>query len=101
MKLIKEKEKLKEALRREQSERIEGSKDLMELEERLKFGEKQMTEAQEARIAMKTQLQNQHSLINSLSKKMAENEELIQICATFLQRNGVLSNSFLSEEELY
>ena len=74
---------------------------MMELEERLKFGEKQMKEAEETRQVMNSQLGSQKQMIHALSKKLSDNEELIQLCTTFLQRNGILATSFLSEEEMF
>jgi hypothetical protein len=34
-----------------------------------------------------------------LLSKMKESQDLLDLCASFLQKNGLLSTSFLSEEE--
>jgi hypothetical protein len=98
LKLIKENEKLKEALKREQAERVESNKDLMELEERLKLSEKQVKESEKTRLTLAMDLQLLQNNITIFFKKLKETEELFEICATFLQKNGILASSFLSTE---
>jgi len=56
LKLEKENEKLKEALIAEQNDKIAKTKDSIELEERLKIAEKQITESTQSRIKLTNEI---------------------------------------------
>ncbi len=101
LKQIRENEKIKDALKREQAERVEGNKDLFEIEERLKLAEKQMTESEKARLSLSNDLQTIQNTVGTFFKRVKETEELFEICSNFLQKNGVLANSFISENNIF
>ena len=98
-KLEKENEKLKEALIQEQNEKIERTKDSIELEERLKIVEKQMEESTESRLKLTSEINNLQGNYSKVLKKIKDTEEIYEMCANFLQQNGILASSFLSASE--
>eukprot|EP01022_Parablepharisma_sp_SALTPOND_P018689 TRINITY_DN3095_c0_g1_i1.p7 TRINITY_DN3095_c0_g1~~TRINITY_DN3095_c0_g1_i1.p7 ORF type:complete len:225 (-),score=56.29 TRINITY_DN3095_c0_g1_i1:1151-1825(-) len=99
LKLEKENEKLKEALIQEQNEKIARTKDSIELEERLKIVEKQMEESSDSRIKLTKEIAALQGSYSKILKKMKETEEIYEMCANFLQQNGILASSFLSASD--
>ncbi len=98
-KLEKENEKLKEALIQEQNEKIARTKDSIELEERLKLVDKQMTESEEVRQKLVQDIQTLQNSYAKILRKMKETEEVSEMCTSFLQQNGILASSFLSSTD--
>jgi septal ring factor EnvC (AmiA/AmiB activator) len=98
MLLEKENEKLKESLRMEQEARLEQTKDLMELETRLKTGEDEVIKSQEERYQLSMDIGTISKNQTELFSKIKESEEFLDICVAFLQKNGLLASSFLSDD---
>jgi len=96
--LEQEKETLKKAIKQEQEALLELKKDRMELETRLKTAEDENRKSAEIRGQLQSDLRNLKKSQNELLNKIKESQEFVEMCATFLQKNGLLVNSFISED---
>ena len=88
---------LKEAIEREQNERLQQSRDMSELIEKLKLTEVQMHTSEDIRYKLSIDIQTLQLSIQRLTKKLNANSLICEMCTDFLQKNGVLATSFLSE----
>ena len=94
-----EKEGIYKALQHEQDKLLEKGKDKLELEVRLNAAEGEAKKNQELRYNLEQELTQVKKSQCELLSKMKESQDLLDLCASFLQKNGLLSTSFLSEEE--
>lgn len=89
---------MKRAVRLEQEQRLDHKKDKLELEARLKTAEEEARKSQEERVNLESDLRNLRKSQNELLSKIKESQEFLEVCMTFLQKNGLLATSFLSED---
>ena len=101
MKLNKENEKLKEALKQEQTERLDQAKDIMELETRLKIALEQVEESERTRGTLNSEINRMDRELKEISQKLGSSEELVDLCQKFLINNGIGVNSFMSEDDIF
>ena len=82
----------------EQSTRIEKKKHKLELEARLKTAELEAQKSQEERMNLEDQIVDMKKTQNSLLSKIRETQEFLEVTTTFLQKNGLLASSFISDD---
>lgn len=70
----------------------------MELEARFKTAEEEARKSQEERVNLESDLKNLRKSQNELLSKIKESQEFLEVCMTFLQKNGLLATSFISED---
>ncbi len=98
IKLTKENEKLKEALKQEQTERLDQGKDIMELETRLKIALEQVDESERTRGMLNTEIGRMDRHLTLMGSKLKDSEEIVELCHKFLQQNGIAVSSFISDD---
>jgi len=91
-------ERIKEALKREQMSKLDQSKDVIQLETRLKIAEDQISEYAKTQTKLEREIAGLQDNLKGFTLKMKESEELFELCSGFLQQNGLLASSFLSED---
>ena len=101
MKLSKENERLKEALKQEQTERLDQAKDIMELETRLKIALEQVEESEKTRGTLNSEINRMDRELKEISLRLGSSEELVDLCQKFLINNGIGVNSFMSEDDIF
>ena len=84
----------------EQQSRIEKKKHKLELEARLKTAESEAQKSQEERLNLEQQIKDMRRTQNELLSKIRESQEFLDVCTTFLQKNGLLATSFISDDGL-
>ena len=70
----------------------------MELEARLKTAEMEAQKSQEERVSLEEQIDDMQKTQNELLSKIRETQEFLEITTTFLQKNGLLASSFISDD---
>jgi hypothetical protein len=70
----------------------------LELEARLKTAEMEAQKSQEERISLEEQIVDMKKTQNELLSKIRETQEFLEITTTFLQKNGLLASSFISDD---
>ena len=70
----------------------------MELEARLKTAEMEAQKSQEERLSLEEQIGDMQKTQNELLSKIRETQEFLEITTTFLQKNGLLASSFISDD---
>ena len=70
----------------------------MELEARLKTAEMEAQKSQEERVSLEEQIGDMQKTQNELLSKIRETQEFLEITTTFLQKNGLLASSFISDD---
>ena len=72
----------------------------MVLEARLKSAEEESIKCQSEKNNLERQLQDLKISQDQLISKIKESQEFLEVCTTFLQKNGLLTNtSFMSEND--
>jgi hypothetical protein len=70
----------------------------LELEARLKTAEMEAQKSQEERVSLEEQIGDMQKTQNELLSKIRETQEFLEITTTFLQKNGLLASSFISDD---
>ena len=70
----------------------------MELEARLKTAEAEAQKSNEERINLEEQIADMKKTQNELLSKIRDTQEFLEITTTFLQKNGLLASSFISDD---
>lgn len=89
---------LRESVQAEQEARVKQYKDTMELEIRIKSFEDEAIKSQQDRYQLAYDLDRLSSSQTELYSKVKESEEILNTCVTFLEKNGLIQTSFLSED---
>ena len=85
-------------IQNEQLSRIEKHKHKLELEARLRTAEMEAQKGARERQQLEEQINELRLQQNDLLSKIRESQEFVDVCSAFLQRNGLLASSFLSED---
>lgn len=96
--LQEENNRLKESVQSEQEARVKQFKDTMELEIRLKSFEDEVTKSQQERYQLALDLDRLSTSQTEMFSKVKESEEILNTCVSFLEKNGLIQTSFLSED---
>ncbi len=70
----------------------------MELEARLKTAEAEAQKSNEERVNLEEQIADMKKTQNELLSKIRDTQEFLEITTTFLQKNGLLASSFISDD---
>jgi hypothetical protein len=70
----------------------------LELEARLKTAEAEAQKSNEERINLEEQIADMKKTQNELLSKIRDTQEFLEITTTFLQKNGLLASSFISDD---
>ena len=70
----------------------------MELEARLKTAEAEAQKSNEERVNLEEQIADMKKTQNELLSKVRDTQEFLEITTTFLQKNGLLASSFISDD---
>ena len=65
---------------------------------RLKTAENEAQKSKEERLNLEYQIKDMKKSQNELMAKIRESQEFLEVCTTFLQKNGLLATSFISED---
>eukprot|EP00347_Sterkiella_histriomuscorum_P024415 403331194 len=93
-----ERDNLMKQIQHEQLNRIEKQKHKLELEARLKTAEIEAQKSYEERQVLERQIKDLRRGQNELMHKIRESQEFMDVCNSFLQRNGLLASSFTSDD---
>ncbi|CDW90324.1 UNKNOWN [Stylonychia lemnae] len=96
--LEQEKENLMRQIQLEQYNRIEKQKHKLELEARLKTAEIEAQKSMEERQILERSIKDLKRGQNDLLHKIRESQEFLDVCTSFLQRNGLMASSFISDD---
>eukprot|EP00347_Sterkiella_histriomuscorum_P014433 403360879 len=94
-----EKESFKLQISYDQQKQIEKKRDKYELDVRLKAAEKEAQKGREERVSLENQIRELKKQQGELLSKIRESQEFLDVCTTFLQKNGLLASSFISDED--
>jgi hypothetical protein len=70
----------------------------LELEARLKTAEAEAQKSNEERVNLEEQIADMKKTQNELLSKIRDTQEFLEITTTFLQKNGLLASSFISDD---
>ena len=93
-----EKKTLLNQIQADQQTKIDKKKDKYELEARLKTAELEAHKSKEERESLERQIAEMRKTQNELLSKIRESQEFLEVCTTFLQKNGLLATSFISDD---
>lgn len=93
-----ENNRLKESVQIEQEARVKQYKDTIELEIRLKSFEDEVIKSQQERYQLALDLDRLSGHQTELFSKIKESEEILNTWVAFLEKNGLIQTSFLSED---
>jgi hypothetical protein len=96
--LEQEKQALMKQIQYDQQTKIEKKKHKLELEARLKTAEMEAAKSAEERQNLEAQIKDMKRTQNELLSKIRESQEFLDVCTTFLQKNGLLASSFISDD---
>ena len=89
---------LQETIQSEQDARVKQYKDSMELEIQLKVYEDELIKSQQDRYNLASDLDRLSTHQNELISKIKESEEIFNTWVAFLEKNGLIQSSFLSDD---
>jgi len=98
MNLAAENNILKELIQKEQEARVKQFKDTMELEIRIKSFEDEVAKNQQERYQLVLDLDRLTNNQTKLFSEIKESEEILNTWVAFLEKNGLIQTSFLSED---
>lgn len=64
----------------------------------MKTAEMEAQKSQEERVSLEEQIGDMQKTQNELLSKIRETQEFLEITTTFLQKNGLLASSFISDD---
>jgi predicted nuclease with TOPRIM domain len=82
----------------EQQSKIEKKKHKLELEARLRTAELEAQKSMEERQNLEGQIKDMKKTQSELLSKIRESQEFLDVCTSFLQKNGLLATSFISDD---
>ena len=89
---------LQESVQTEQEARVKQYKSAMELEIQLKLYEDELIKSQQDRYQLAYDLDRLSTHQNELISKIKESEEIFNTWVAFLEKNGLIQSSFLSDD---
>ncbi|CAI2373306.1 unnamed protein product [Moneuplotes crassus] len=97
-KLTSENTCLKELIKKEQDEKIRQFKDSMELAIRIQSFEEEVAKSQQERYQLALDLDKISGKMKDLYAKIKESDEICNTCVSFLEKNGLIQTSFISDD---